>query len=88
MTGYEGRHGRRWRRLTQELRQRHDPCWLCGMPIDYTATYPDNNSFTVDHKKSWIREDPANLAAAHARCNKTKGSNEAAPTLGYLTEQW
>ena len=88
-----GRSGSRWRRLSAEVRARHDTCWLCGMAIDYTLEYPHPDSFTVDHKKSWIghpelREDPANLAACHARCNKSKGKGEATLGLGLLSEQW
>lgn len=88
-----GRAGSRWRRLAAEVRARHDPCWLCGMPIDYTLEYPHADSFTVDHIRSWIghpelREDPANLAASHARCNKSKGQASAKPGLGVRSEDW
>jgi 5-methylcytosine-specific restriction endonuclease McrA len=88
-----GRRGSRWRKLVAEVRARHDPCWLDGMPIDYSLEYPHPDSFTVDHKKSWIghpelREDPANLAACHSRCNKSKGQAQAKPGLGILSETW
>lgn len=88
-----GRRGSRWRVLTATLRARHEPCWLCGMPIDYTLAYPHPDSFTTDHKQSWInhpelREDPANLGAAHARCNKSKGAGNVGAGLGILSEEW
>lgn len=63
------------------------------MPINYDAVYPADDSFTVEHIKSWInhpelREDPANLASAHARCNKSKGKREMPAGLGLLSEEW
>jgi 5-methylcytosine-specific restriction endonuclease McrA len=88
-----GRRGYRWRKLVANVKARGDACWLCGQPINYQATYPEPDSFVVDHAKSWInhpdlREDPANLMASHARCNAAKGSNEAPQTLGITSEEW
>lgn len=53
----------------------HPACALCGQPIDYTLAYPDPMAFTVDHKvprNLGGTDDPANLQAAHFRCNRAK----------------
>jgi 5-methylcytosine-specific restriction endonuclease McrA len=88
-----GRGGHRWRQLREQVKARRDPCFHCGQSINWEATYPAPDSFTVDHLKSWIghpelREDPANLVTAHARCNLSKGAGEARPGLGNLSEAW
>lgn len=88
-----GRGGSNWRRLVADQKAKRSVCYICGQKIDYDAEYPAPESFTVDHIKSWIhhpelREDPANLASAHARCNKSKGKGEAPITLGMLSEDW
>jgi len=79
--------------MRDQLRSERRPCWLCGQPIDYTVDYPHPDAFVVDHKQSWInhpelREDPANLAAAHARCNSSKGKSDAPAGLGVRSEAW
>ena len=88
-----GRAGRRWRALREQIKAPKPPCYLCGQPINYEAKYPDGESFTVDHIKPWVnnpelREDPGNLVAAHARCNKSKGTGELQLGLGNRSEEW
>lgn len=88
-----GRSGSRWRKLREQIKASRPPCYLCGQPINYQAPYPADDSFTVEHIKSWInhpelREDPANLVAAHAKCNKAKGAGEIKHELGNTLEQW
>jgi 5-methylcytosine-specific restriction endonuclease McrA len=89
-----GRSTALWRRLKAQQRAKRLPCWLCGMPIDYSLKYPDPGSFTVDHVRSWVnhpelREDPGNLVSAHASCNWAKGDREQfAPDLGNLSTRW
>jgi 5-methylcytosine-specific restriction endonuclease McrA len=89
-----GRSGSRWRALCTQIKTRRDPCYWCGQPIDYDATYPADASFTVDHLKPLslhpeLAEDPSNLVACHAKCNKVKGaSTHLHLSLGNLSEQW
>ncbi len=88
-----GRRGSRWRTLVANQRAKHQPCYMDGQPIDYTLEWPDPNSFSVDHIKSWIdhpelREDPANLASAHLKCNQAKGKGAAPVTIGLTSEEW
>lgn len=83
----------RAKRLAKDLRARHDGCWLCGEPIDYTLPPGADWSFSVDHIKPWsthpeLREDPANLAAAHSLCNKRRGNGPAPLGLGLLSRTW
>lgn len=77
-----GRTSRRFRQLAKQVRARRRPCRICGEPIDYSLRYPHPRSFSVEHIKSWathphLREDPANLDAAHLSCNQSKGASEA-----------
>jgi 5-methylcytosine-specific restriction endonuclease McrA len=89
----KARHSRRGQRLARELRAKRLPCWLCGEAIDYTLPHDDDMAFSVDHIKPWsthpeLREDPANLAAAHQKCNKQRGSKPPPLGLGLLSRQW
>ena len=49
----------------------------CGLPIDWTLTWPDPMSRTVDHVHETQDGGPLtdldNLSTAHARCNSSKG---------------
>jgi 5-methylcytosine-specific restriction endonuclease McrA len=88
-----GRSGANWRRLRTEVRSRHDPCFNCGQPIDYTLQWPHPDSFSVDHRLSRLKhielaEDPANLVASHLRCNQVKGDREEPLSLGNRSEDW
>lgn len=92
MSANAGRRGGRWEKLKAEVRARRRPCCLCGQPIDYSLRYPDPQSFTVQHVKDWhghpeLREDPANLDAAHKLCNETAGT-AAAPGIGNVAGMW
>jgi 5-methylcytosine-specific restriction endonuclease McrA len=87
-----GRRGARWVRLKAEVRARRRACCLCGQPIDYSLQWPDPGSFSVQHLKSWdahpeLREDPANLDAAHLGCNTSAGKTPK-PSLGGTSEAW
>lgn len=94
MTQHAGRHGRRWYRLRANVRARRDPCCRCHQPIDYALAYPDPSSFSVDHyphplsTHPHLAEDPANLAAAHLRCNQGAGNRHSEPELGPPSEGW
>lgn len=86
--------GPRWRRLVAEVRSRRSPCCRCGQVIDYSLTYPDVNSFSVDHYPfPWsshpqLAEDPGNLAAAHLHCNKHAQDGPPGAGLGSPSERW
>ncbi|MDH6226221.1 HNH endonuclease [Streptomyces sp. MJP52] len=86
------RNGRRYRRLTAEVRRRGDPCWLCGHDIDLTLDPRDPWSFTLDHVKPISRGgsllDPANARSAHRRCNSSKGNRTAPASVGPASRRW
>lgn len=87
-----GRSTRRFRRLAAELKTQRRPCCVCGQRIDYSLSNPHPESFSVEHIKSWadhteLREDPANLDAAHLGCNSAKGRHGKL-TLGGTSRQW
>jgi hypothetical protein len=89
-----GRRGKRWRRLKAEVRARRAPCCRCGQRIDYRLSFPHPDSFSVDHypypltTHPWLGEDPANLHAAHLRCNQAAGNGRPRPGLGETSESW
>jgi 5-methylcytosine-specific restriction endonuclease McrA len=72
------RNGRRYRDLCAWLRAQQLPCWLCGRDIDYQADPRSGESFTLDHavplSKGGVLLDPANVRAAHRRCNSARGN--------------
>ena len=86
--------GRRWRTLKANVRARREDCCRCWQPIDYNLDYPHPNAFSVDHyphafsTHPHLSEDPANLRAAHLRCNQSAGNHGVAAGLGSLSEQW
>lgn len=59
-------------------------CHICGAPIDYTLPYLDPMEFVVDHLVPLARGGPdarSNKAAAHRRCNASKGMRAHAPIV-------
>lgn len=87
------RRTRRQKSQAQALKAQRLPCWLCAQPIDYDLPPDDVMAFSVDHIKPWsthpeLREDPGNLAPAHARCNKQRGAKAPPLGLGLLSRQW
>lgn len=95
-----GRSGRRWRALVKLVYARRSTCCRCGQSIDYSLSYRDAygnenpNAKSVDHfplprsTHPQLSEDPANLAAAHLRCNKNAGDRNPVPGLGIQSENW
>lgn len=96
-----GRRGGRWERLKAEVYARRAPCCRCGQAIDYTLPYrseltgrPDPASKSVDHyphplsTHPHLAEDPANLAAAHLRCNVASSNTGSKPGLGDTSGMW
>ena len=99
MTTPVNRGSRNWRKLRAEYlnacRQAHEPCWLCGQPIDYTAPSGTPDSFDVDHyhpvsTHPELYEDPANFRPSHSACNRSRG--DTAPddllTIGAQSRDW
>jgi len=87
------RRTHRAKALAKAQRAKGLDCWLCGLAIDYTLPHDDDMAFTVDHVKPWsthpeLREDPGNLASAHARCNKQRGNKPPPLSLGLLSRAW
>lgn len=88
-----GRRGGRWRRLHTNQKAKRLGCWLCGQPIDYSLTWPDPASFSVDHHPSLSEhpegaEDPGCLRSSHLSCNSSKGAKDAKPSLGATSRDW
>lgn len=51
-------------------------CHLCGIPIDYSLTYPDPMSKSLDHVIPLSKGGAhtlSNVKMAHLRCNSKKG---------------
>lgn len=97
MAAPASRSSRRYRKLVANLRAQRRPCCICGDPIDYSLEYPHKRSFSAQHKKAFsthphLREDPANLDAAHLDCNRGNPSAEEPPfvakPLGAPSRQW
>lgn len=94
MTGTPGRSGHRWKIIRANIKAQRRPCCRCGQAIDYSISWPDPASFTVDHypfplsTHPHLAEDPANLAPAHFRCNQEAGTKGVQPDLGDSSEAW
>jgi 5-methylcytosine-specific restriction endonuclease McrA len=90
---HAGRTTRRFKLLARKLRAARRPCWLCGQPIDYSLPRDDPQAFTVDHAlprstHPHLAEEPTNLRAAHARCNKSRGTTDPKPGIGSTSRDW
>lgn len=72
----------------------HAPCWLCGMPIDYTsAPNTTDDSYNLDHlypvsKRPDLQHDPAGFRPSHTQCNNLRGNNDPPTPIGTLSRQW
>lgn len=86
------RNGRPYRRLVDELRAQHMPCWLCGHNIDYSLDPRHRMSFTLDHLVPISRGgsllDPANARAAHRACNSSKGARAGFAAPQRASRRW
>jgi 5-methylcytosine-specific restriction endonuclease McrA len=88
-----GRTTHRFRQMAAALRRERRDCWLCGQPINYEADRNDDDSFSVDHVRPLsthpdLAEVYENLAAAHRRCNLSRGNRDPRPSLGDGHRQW
>lgn len=70
-------NGTRRREVQARLRARHDPCAICGQPIDYDLPPEHPMSFTVDEivpvSHGGSPYDMDNVQAAHRICNIKRG---------------
>lgn len=63
--------------MRKAVKQRGEPCHICGQAIDYDAPHLDPGEFTIDHiiPFSKGRADALhNVAAAHRYCNRLKSA--------------
>lgn len=95
----DGQTSRRWREVIRpqfkaKCTEEQAPCWLCGMPIDYTITdIHDDAVWEPDHlyprsTHPQHAEDPGNLKASHRGCNRTRSNKLHVTGLGTLSRQW
>lgn len=82
-----------YRQIRNALRKRRHPCYICGLPIDYTAPKGEPLSFTADHVLPIATHrdkalDPTNIKAAHFQCNNRKQDGPAAPEIGTTSRSW
>jgi 5-methylcytosine-specific restriction endonuclease McrA len=81
---HQGRRGRPWRRLTQQLKAMGQPCWLCGQHIDTTLPRTHPMSWTADHvvpRSKGGAPTLDNIRACHRSCNSKRGNKTKWPTL-------
>nr|DAQ16443.1 MAG TPA: HNH endonuclease bacteriophage, HNH Endonuclease, DNA.52A [Caudoviricetes sp.] len=77
-----------------QCKARHAVCWLCGMPIDYTAEKnTSDESYNLDHlypvsKHAELQFDPAGFRPSHASCNRLRGNQDPPTPIGTLSRQW
>lgn len=72
------------------------PCWICTLPIDYTAPYNDwgnDDRYELDHYYPASThpehfEDPANFRPSHAGCNRHRSNKAPRPPLGTPSRRW
>lgn len=71
-------NGHRRDSVTRWLRQQRRPCWICGLPIDYSLPSGEAGSFVCDElvpvAKGGSPTSRSNVAAAHACCNSWRGA--------------
>ena len=68
--------------LWKRIRALGQPCWICGMPIDYGAPSKTPLSFELDElvpvSKGGSPTDMANTAPAHRCCNQWRSDRSVA----------
>ena len=93
------RSGSRWRRIRRQAwerdRKAQAPCHICGQPINYMlepSSAPD--AWEPDHlipvaKRPDLELDLLNIAASHARCNRSRGDGtNGENVLGQQSRVW
>lgn len=82
MSNPRNANGSARRALRRRVAAMGAPCWMCGLPIGYSlpARHPDG--YELDEllpvSKGGSPIDPANVAAAHRRCNAWRGNKSVA----------
>lgn len=74
---YDGRDKSKVQKYKRIARLNQEYCSICGLPINYDLSFPDPWSFTIDHVRPIVSggsSNQDNLAAAHFKCNRTKGT--------------
>lgn len=75
-------NGSRRRSLLKRMRAVGAPCWICGLPIDYSLPARHPLSFECDElvpvSRGGSPYDPANCAAAHRCCNQWRSAKSVA----------
>ena len=104
ISGYVGRSTRRYRKLRAAFREEcrthvnpdgsvGAPCWLDGLPINYSLPREHPESFNLDHaypvsERPDLAEDPANFRPSHRHCNEERGDDEPFIQIGSPSEDW
>lgn len=74
--------GGRRDRVRREVMARGEPCWICGLPIDWGIRAGDPRAGEVDEivpvSRGGSPYDPANCAGAHRVCNEWRGARAVA----------
>lgn len=90
--------GRAFRRSRADFRAEgetvDEPCWICGMSIDYTVPdWTTDDSWSLDHY--WpvslypeLQTDPAGYRHCHTSCNRQRSNNAPHPGIGTTSRQW
>lgn len=77
-------NGTRRTALLRRLRAEARPCWICGMPIDYSLPAGDPLAFECDEvvpvSRGGSPTDAANVAPAHRCCNNWRSNRDARTT--------
>lgn len=73
-------NARERKRVTDHVRARGRPCCICTHPIDYSLSWPNPRSFSVQHilprsARPDLTFDVANCDAAHLDCNVSQGTD-------------
>lgn len=91
---------RRMHKLRDEFKaecaDRGDVCWICTLPIDYSAPgdeFTNDDRFQLDHYFAVsthpdLQEDPANFRPSHAGCNRDRGAGATRASLGIPSQEW
>lgn len=94
------RSHRRYRKLRlaffADCRAEDSSCWICSLPIDYTAPLDDRQNrsrWQLDHYYPVAdfperAHDPDNFRASHAGCNQERGKGAPVLALGQISRDW
>ena len=72
---------RRWRTICAIIKAEHQPCWLCGEPIDPALRWPHPYSFSGDHvipTHHGGQDTYENARSSHLRCNCARHADDIA----------